>query len=132
MGQAQAPAWAGNQGFAVIARDDRPAVEPARREIGEQEVCADVRDQTRITAQGGMTGPSPGELHVFARSNLSAGFLVSQLKQADDHGYRARLAACLARERLTSRELTLVASAVRAYNRQLYWQIRCERANRSA
>ena len=54
----------------------------------------------------------------------------SQLKQQDDDGYRARLAACLARERLTSRELPLAASAVRAYNRQLYWQIRRERAKR--
>ncbi len=31
-------------------------------------------------------------------------------------------------ERLTSRELPLAASAVRAYNRTLYWQIRRERA----
>jgi hypothetical protein len=54
----------------------------------------------------------------------------SWLKQQDDDSYRARLAACLTRERLTSRELALAASAVRAYNRQLYWQIRRDRANR--
>jgi hypothetical protein len=52
----------------------------------------------------------------------------SQLKQRDDDGYRVRLAACLSPERLTSRELPLAASAVRAYNRHLYWQIRRERA----
>jgi hypothetical protein len=33
-------------------------------------------------------------------------------------------------ERLTSRELPLAASAVRAHDRQLYWQIGPERANR--
>ena len=53
----------------------------------------------------------------------------SQLKQRDDDAYRARLAACLARERLTSRELSLAASAVRAFNRHLYWRIRRERAS---
>jgi hypothetical protein len=52
----------------------------------------------------------------------------SQLKERDDGGYQARVAACLAGERLTSRELPLAASAVRAYNRQLYWQIRHKRA----
>jgi hypothetical protein len=52
----------------------------------------------------------------------------SELKRRDGDGYRAKLAACLARERLTSRELPLAASAVRAYNRHLYWQIRRERA----
>ena len=54
----------------------------------------------------------------------------SQLRQQDDDPYRARLAACLARERLTSRELPLAASAVRAFNRHLYWLIRHERAKR--
>jgi hypothetical protein len=51
-----------------------------------------------------------------------------QLRARNGDGYRARLAACLAEERLTSRELPLAASAVRAYNRHLYWQIRRERA----
>jgi hypothetical protein len=53
----------------------------------------------------------------------------SQAKQQDDDAYRTRLAACLARERLTSRELPLAASAVRAFNRNLYWRIRRERAS---
>jgi hypothetical protein len=52
----------------------------------------------------------------------------SQLTQRDDDGYRARLAACVKRDRLTSRGLPLAASAS-AYNRQLYWQIRRERAS---
>jgi hypothetical protein len=53
----------------------------------------------------------------------------SQLRPHDDDGYFGKLAACLARERLSSRELPLVASAVRAYNRHLYWRIRRERAS---
>jgi hypothetical protein len=53
----------------------------------------------------------------------------SQLRARDDDGFETRLAACLAGERLTSRELPLAASAVRAYNRQLFWQIRRERAS---
>jgi hypothetical protein len=51
------------------------------------------------------------------------------LKEREGDGYYGRLAACLAGERLTSRELPLVASAVRTYNRQLYWQIRRERSS---
>jgi hypothetical protein len=42
-----------------------------------------------------------------------------QLTPRDADGYRGKLAACLARERLTSRELSLAASAVRAFNRPL-------------
>lgn len=53
----------------------------------------------------------------------------SQLTTRDADGYRGKLAACLARERLTSRELPLAASAVRAFNRHLYWRIRRERAS---
>jgi threonine dehydrogenase-like Zn-dependent dehydrogenase len=53
----------------------------------------------------------------------------SQLRPRDADGYRGKLAACLPRERLTSRELPLAASAVRAYNRHLYWRIRRERAS---
>jgi hypothetical protein len=53
----------------------------------------------------------------------------SQLKERDDDSYRARLVDCLVRERLTSRELPLAASAVRAFNRHLYWRIRRERAS---
>jgi hypothetical protein len=53
----------------------------------------------------------------------------SRLKRLDDDDYGTRLAACLVRERLTGRELPLVASAVRAFNRHLYWLIRRERAS---
>jgi hypothetical protein len=53
----------------------------------------------------------------------------SGLKQLGDDAYRTRVAACLERERLTSRELPLAASAVRAFNRHLYWRIRRERAS---
>ena len=53
----------------------------------------------------------------------------SQLTPRDADGYRGKLAACLARERLISRELPLAASAVRAFNRHIYWRIRRERAS---
>ena len=53
----------------------------------------------------------------------------SQLKRLDEDAYRAKLAACLERDRLTTRELPLAASAVRAFNRHLYWRIRRERAS---
>jgi len=49
---------------------------------------------------------------------------VASLKPRDPHGYRARMAACLAHERLTERELPLAASAVRAFNLHLYYEIR--------
>ena len=65
--------------------------------------------------------------HGLAAERHAARFRVlraSGLKEREDDGYYGRLAACLAGERLTSRELPLVASAVRTYNRQLYWQIR--------
>jgi hypothetical protein len=52
----------------------------------------------------------------------------SRLKRRDDDAYRAKLAACLGRNRLTSRELPLAASAVHSFNRHLYWRIRRERA----
>jgi hypothetical protein len=38
--------------------------------------------------------------------------------------YTARMTACLAHGRLSTRELPLAASAVRAYNHHLYWEIR--------
>jgi hypothetical protein len=48
---------------------------------------------------------------------------------AEDAGaYRRRLAECVGRERLSSRELALAASAVRGYNRELYWRIRRQKA----
>jgi hypothetical protein len=46
--------------------------------------------------------------------------------------YRRRLRECLGRERLSSRELPLAASAVRGYNRNLYWRIRREKRTHSA
>jgi hypothetical protein len=46
----------------------------------------------------------------------------------DARAYRRRLAECVGRERLSSRELALAASAVRGYNRELYWRIRRRKA----
>ena len=68
--------------------------------------------------------PSTGDLRRAAEIRQWA----AQLVPTEPNGYRARLVANLTRDRLTSRELPLAASAVRAYNRQLYWQIRRERA----
>ncbi len=68
--------------------------------------------------------PSIGDLRRAAEIRQWA----ARLAPHEPDGYRARLVANLARDRLSSRELPLAASAVRAYNRQLYWQIRHERA----
>ncbi|MGZ6640033.1 MAG: hypothetical protein ACXVII_45425 [Solirubrobacteraceae bacterium] len=48
----------------------------------------------------------------------------ASLKPRDPDSYRARLAACLARERLTAGDLPLAASGVRAFNLHLYYEIR--------
>ncbi len=68
--------------------------------------------------------PSTGDLRRAAEIRQWAARLVPK----EPNGYLARLVASLTRDRLTSRELPLAASAVRAYNRKLYWQIRRERA----
>lgn len=49
------------------------------------------------------------------------------LRPRDPAGYRARLAACLAHERLATAELPLAASAIRAFNLHLYYEIRGRR-----
>jgi DNA-3-methyladenine glycosylase II len=46
------------------------------------------------------------------------------LKPRDPGGYRARIVACLAHERMTIHELPLAASAVRAFNLHLHYEIR--------
>jgi hypothetical protein len=51
----------------------------------------------------------------------------ASLTVRDPEGYRAHLAACLARERLSTRDLPLAASAVRAFNVHLYYEIRGRR-----
>lgn len=49
---------------------------------------------------------------------------VASLHPRDPDGYRARIAACLAHERLAPEDLPLAASAVRAFNLHLYHEIR--------
>jgi hypothetical protein len=46
------------------------------------------------------------------------------LKPRDADGYRARMASCLAGERLRTHQLPLAASAIRAFNLHLYYEIR--------
>jgi len=48
----------------------------------------------------------------------------ASLKPRRSDSYRSRLAACLCREQLTTAELPLAASAVRAFNLHLYYEIR--------
>jgi len=50
------------------------------------------------------------------------------LRARDPDGYRARLAACLAHDWLSTRDLPLAASAVRAFNLHLYYEIRGRRS----
>lgn len=67
---------------------------------------------------------SPSDVH---RAHEILGWAAS-LKPRDADSYRARMASCLARERLTTRELPLAASAVRAFNLHLYYEIRGRKA----
>ncbi|MGZ4198288.1 MAG: hypothetical protein ACXVSJ_17880 [Solirubrobacteraceae bacterium] len=48
----------------------------------------------------------------------------ASLKPRDPDSYRSRLAACLAQDRLTVADLPLAASAVRAFNLHLYYELR--------
>ena len=54
----------------------------------------------------------------------------TSLRPRDPGGYRARLATCLAHERLTLEDLPLAASAVRAFNLHLYYEIRGRESRR--
>ena len=63
---------------------------------------------------------SPRELR---RAHEIRGWAAS-LKPRDPRGYRAHLVACLAHDRLTAHDLPLAASAVHAFNRHLYFEIR--------
>jgi hypothetical protein len=66
---------------------------------------------------------------VLRRAHQILGWAAS-LKPRDADSYRARMAACLAQERLTVRDLPLAASAVRAFNRHLYHEIRGRRSGK--
>lgn len=49
---------------------------------------------------------------------------VASLHPRDPDGYRANLRACFAQQHLTDEDLPLAASAVRAFNRHLFFEIR--------
>ena len=54
----------------------------------------------------------------------------ASLKPRDPNGYRARRAACLAHDQLAAGDLPLAASAVRAFNLHLYYEIRGREASK--
>lgn len=63
---------------------------------------------------------TPADVH---RAHEILGWAASLRPRRAD-GYRARMAACLAHERLTDEQLPLAASSVRAFNLHLYYEIR--------
>jgi len=63
---------------------------------------------------------TPADLH---RAQEILGWAASLRPRRVD-SYRARMVACLAHERLTDEQLPLAASAVRAFNLHLYYEIR--------
>jgi hypothetical protein len=63
---------------------------------------------------------APDDVH---RANQLLGWAAS-LRPRDPDGYRARIAGCLARDRVSTHELPLLASAIRAFNLHLYYEIR--------
>jgi hypothetical protein len=54
----------------------------------------------------------------------------ASLKPRHPNGYRARMAACLAHDQLAAGDLPLAASAVRAFNLHLYYEIRGRKASK--
>ena len=73
------------------------------------------RDRLRCDAE-----LTPADIH---RAHEIMGWAASLRPRRAD-SYRARMAACLAHERLTHEQLPLAASAVRAFNLHLYYEIR--------
>jgi hypothetical protein len=69
----------------------------------------------------------PADLH---RAYEILGWAAS-LRPRHADSYRARMAACLAHERLTDEQLPLAASAVRAFNLHLYYEIRGRKSRMS-
>jgi hypothetical protein len=63
---------------------------------------------------------TPADIH---RAHEIVGWAAS-LRPRHPDSYRARMAACLAHMRLTPEQLPLAASAVRAFNLHLYYEIR--------
>jgi hypothetical protein len=70
---------------------------------------------------------TPADIH---RAHEILGWAASLRPRRAD-SYRARMAACLARERLTEDQLPLAASAVRAFNLHLYYEIRGRKSRES-
>jgi hypothetical protein len=70
---------------------------------------------------------TPADLH---RAQEILGWAASLRPRRVD-SYRARMVACLAHERLTDEQLPLAASAVRAFNLHLYYEIRGRKSRMS-
>ena len=95
----------------------------AVRDHGYVPADASDREPTWQAAGGRLERDADLSAADLRRAHEIVGWAVS-LKPRDAERYRARLAGCLARERLTTHELPLAASAVRAFNLHLYYEIR--------
>jgi hypothetical protein len=98
---------------AVAATHEHHYVPAASTEV--QPTWRAARDRLQSGAE-----VTPGDLR---RAHEILGWAAS-LRPRHADSYRARMAACLADERLTESELPLAASAVRAFNLHLYYEIR--------
>ena len=105
---------------AVASTHDRHYVPAASTEV--QPTWRAARDRMQRGAD-----LTPADLH---RAHEILGWSASLRPRRAD-SYRARMAACLANERLTDEQLPLAASAVRAFNLHLYYEIRGRKSRMS-
>ena len=105
---------------AVASTRDRHYVPAASTEV--QPTWRAARDRMQRGAD-----LTPADLH---RAHEILGWSASLRPRRAD-SYRARMAACLANERLTDEQLPLAASAVRAFNLHLYYEIRGRKSRMS-
>jgi hypothetical protein len=98
----------------------------ATREHGYVAAAATGEEPTWCAALDRLTRGADLGAGDLRRSHQILGWAASLRPRRPD-GYRARLAACLAHERLGTADLPLAASAVRAFNLHLYYEIRGRR-----
>ncbi len=95
----------------------------AVRDHGYVPAGATDEEPTWRTALARMSGHEEPATRDLRRAHEIVGWTAS-LHPRDPASYRSRLAACLDRERLGMEDLPLAASAVRAFNLHLYYEIR--------
>lgn len=103
----------------------------AAREHGYVAAAATDEEPTWCAALGRLERGADLGAGDLARSHQVLGWAASLRPRRPD-GYRAHLAACLAQQRLATADLPLAASAVRAFNLHLYYEIRGRRTPRTA